>query len=75
MAMQQITGESPGSAGGPGNHHAGFNQAMDVALAKMSRQLTGGGYDVDVSFAMHVKVTNPGTVAFYSVTFAATPSP
>ena len=50
------------------DHHKGFNDAMEHALAQLSTQVGTGSYEVDVVFAAHVEVSNPGAVGFYSVT-------
>ena len=49
-------------------HHLGFNAALDKALAKLSKDVGTGTYDVRVEFSAEVKVTNPGSIGFYQVT-------
>jgi hypothetical protein len=61
-----VTGKIKASHGK--DHHRGFNDAMEHALGQLSGEVGTGSYEVDVVYAAHVDVSNPGTVGFYSVT-------
>jgi len=63
---KHVIGQVPATHGK--DHHRGFNDAMEDALGQLSKEVGAGHYAVDVVYSAHVDVSNPGTVAFYSVT-------
>lgn len=50
------------------DHAAGFNAALDRALAGASRRFGTGEFQVNVEFWAEIQVTNPGTIQQYCVT-------
>jgi hypothetical protein len=50
------------------DHAAGFNAALDRALANASRTFGKGNFQVNVQFWAEIAVTNPGTIQQYCVT-------
>jgi len=70
---KSVTGKVKASHGK--DHHRGFNDAMEDALAKLSKEVGTGSYEVDVVHSAHVDVKNPGTVGFYSVTLTQKQDP
>ncbi len=50
------------------DHAAGFNAALDKALAGASRRFGTGTFTVDVEFWAVIEVTNPGTIQQYGAT-------
>lgn len=55
---------------GGGQHHVGFNDALEKALDQLSGDVRTGTYAVTVQFEAGVEVTNPGAINFYRVTLA-----
>jgi hypothetical protein len=54
------------------SHSAGFDAALDKALAGASR-LGKGKFRVNVEFWADIEVTNPGTIQQYGVTISPRP--
>ena len=50
------------------SHSAGFDAALDQALAKASDTIGTGEFNVDVQFWAVIEVTNPGQIQQYGVT-------
>ena len=53
----------------PTSHSAGFDAALDKALAGASK-LGKGTFKVNVQFWAEIEVTNPGTIQQYGVTLS-----
>jgi hypothetical protein len=51
-------------------HHKGFNDALELALSQLSKDVGTGTYTVKVEFEAEVKVENPGSIGFYTVTLS-----
>jgi hypothetical protein len=49
------------------SHSAGWDEALDKALAGASKLGQKGVFNVDVEFWAEIKVTNPGTIQAYCV--------
>jgi len=49
------------------NHHEGFNEALELALKQLSKDVGTGEYTVRVEFEAQVTVKNPGSIGFYTV--------
>jgi hypothetical protein len=54
-----------------GQHHRGFDEALEKALSQLSEEIGPGSYSVHVHFEANVEVTNPGSIGFYKVTLTA----
>ena len=52
-------------------HHEGFDEALEKALAQLSKDVGIGDYTVTVEFEAEVKVSNPGVIGFYTVKLSA----
>lgn len=52
------------------SHAAGFDAALDKALAGASRLGKKGTFNVNVEFWAEIKVVNPGTIQQYCVTLS-----
>jgi hypothetical protein len=65
---RSVTGRVEAQKRHRGNHHQGFNEAMEDALDQLSKEVGTGEYPVEVRFHADVRVSNPGTIGFYSVT-------
>jgi hypothetical protein len=52
----------------PISHSAGFDAALDKALAAAAGKLGTGTYAVNVEFWAEIAVTNPGQIQQYGVT-------
>ena len=50
------------------DHAAGWNAALDKALANASSRFEKGTHQVNVEFWAEIVVTNPGTIQNYCVT-------
>ncbi len=50
------------------DHHKGFDDAFELALSQLSKDVGTGTYTVKVEFEAQVDVSNPGTVGFYTIT-------
>lgn len=50
------------------DHAAGWNAALDKALANASSRFDPGQHQVNVEFWAEIEVTNPGTIHNYCVT-------
>jgi hypothetical protein len=48
-------------------HHKGFDDAMELALSQLSKDVGTGTYTVKVEFEAQVEVSNPGSIGFYTV--------
>jgi hypothetical protein len=69
---RSVTGRVKAEERHRGNHHQGFNEAMEHALDRLSKEVGTGDYPVEVRFHADVKVSNPGTIGFYAVTLERT---
>lgn len=65
MAGKSTTARIP--AGHGSQHHLGFNDALEQALAQLSKEVGTGKYTVQVEFSAEVDVSNPGSIGFYEV--------
>lgn len=55
------------------SHHAGWDQALEKALANASRLGKRGTFDVNVEFRATIRVTNPGSIQNYMVILTTDP--
>ena len=62
----EVRGE--GSAQGPGDHHHGFNRALDDAVRDYAERFgrTDDPVPLTVTFGVVVTVTNPGRIEGYT---------
>ncbi len=49
------------------DHHKGFNDALELALSQLSKDVGTGTYTVKVEFEAQVEVSNPGAIGFYTI--------
>ena len=68
MPSGQTRASVPAKKGQP--HHEGFNEALELALSQLSKDVGTGDYTVKVEFEAQVKVKNPGSIGFYTVTLS-----
>ena len=55
-------------------HHQCFNNALEDALSKLSRDIHTGNYTVAVELFADVEVTNPGSIGLYKVKLTEVPA-
>jgi hypothetical protein len=68
MATRGIRGVA--DAPEPGNHHRGFDRALEDAVRKFAEENgpTDGQEELSVTFGVLVRVTNPGRIEGYTAT-------
>jgi hypothetical protein len=69
LSNQPVTGvfkPKRGTTLGPGEHHIGWDGALEAALKNVGRQR--GRYKVGVVFSAVIDVQNPGSVIEYQAT-------
>lgn len=65
----RFSGESRGRRG-DGDHHAGFNEALDRAIEKWAegREPFSDPIEISVALSVYVSKENPGRIEGYNVT-------
>jgi hypothetical protein len=67
-APRSLTAKVAASRTAATDHAAGWNAALDKALANASTKFDKGSHQVNVEFWAEIEVTNPGTIHNYCVT-------